>query len=115
MSTIISSINGVATARRLRVETISDAGSFRALNLEWDKLLASSSLDYPFATHSWTRTWWECFGQNRPLHIIVVREGGSVVGIAPMMEDCERLYGFKLRKLSFLWNPHVPRCDLIVQ
>jgi predicted N-acyltransferase len=37
-----------------------------------------------------------------------------VVGIAPLMEDVECVYGFKMRKLAFIWNKHVPRCDFIV-
>jgi hypothetical protein len=31
-----------------------------------------------------------------------------------MLEDTERFYGFKLRKLSFIWSTDVPGCDFIV-
>src|SRR6185503_8746614 len=44
----------------------------------------------------------------------VVREGDAVVGIAPLLEETERFYGFKIRKLTIIWNIHVPRCDFIV-
>jgi len=102
------------TTRRLRVETVTDFISFLSLKQAWDGLVSRTELDHPFVTHEWIRTWWESFGGNRTMHIIVVRDGDSVVGIAPMLEDTERFYGFKLRKLSFIWNTHVPRCDFIV-
>jgi len=115
MLPVIPSIGLIQYAtRRLRVETIDDFNSFLSLKQSWDALVSHTELDHPFVTHEWIRTWWESFGGNRTMHIIVVREGETVVGIAPMLEDVERFYGFKLRKLSFIWNTHVPRCDFIV-
>jgi len=100
--------------RRLRVEAVTAFDSFLNLKPAWDGLISSAALDNPFITHEWIRTWWESFGGDRTLHIIVVREGDTVIGIAPMLEGTERFYGFKLRKLTFIWNTHVPRCDFIV-
>ncbi len=99
----------------IRVETIRDVESFLCLRTEWNNLVAAVPVEHPFLLHEWVRNWWECFGTDKmSLHIVVVREGKSVVGIAPMLEDTERFYGFKLRKLTFIWNAHVPRCDFIV-
>jgi len=100
--------------RRLRAEAVTDFESFLNLKQAWDALVADAALDHPFVTHEWIRTWWESFGGIRAMHIVVVKEGENVVGIAPMLEDTERFYGFKLRKLTFIWNSHVPRCDFIV-
>jgi CelD/BcsL family acetyltransferase involved in cellulose biosynthesis len=100
--------------RRLRVDAITDFNAFVNLKHAWDLLVSEADLDHPFLTHEWIRTWWESFGGNRTMHIVVVKEADKVVGIAPMLEDTERLYGFKLRKLTFIWNSHVPRCDFIV-
>jgi CelD/BcsL family acetyltransferase involved in cellulose biosynthesis len=102
------------TTRRLRVDVVTDFNSFLNLKQVWDLLVSEAALDHPFVTHEWIRAWWESFGGNRTMHIVVVREGETVVGIAPMLEDTERFYGFKLRKLTFIWNSHVPRCDFIV-
>ena len=102
------------SARRVRVDTVSDFNSFLNLQQAWDRLVSEAALDHSFVSHEWIRTWWESFGGNRKMHIVVVREGNTVVGIAPMLEDIERFYGFKLRKLTFIWNTHVPRCDFIV-
>jgi CelD/BcsL family acetyltransferase involved in cellulose biosynthesis len=116
MSVIFPGLSLVqSTVQRLRVEAITDFDAFLNLKEAWDKLVASASVDHPFITHEWIRTWWESFGGTRTLHIVVAREGSTIVGIAPMLEETERFYGFKLRKLTFIWNAHVPRCDFIVE
>lgn len=102
------------TTRRLQLEIVSDFNSFLSLKTAWDSLVFPAALDHPFVTHDWIRAWWESFGENRAMHIIVVREGDTVVGIAPMLEDTERFYGFKLRKLSFIWSADSPGFDFIV-
>jgi hypothetical protein len=101
------------TARRLHLETVSDFNSFLRLKQAWDSLVSSASQDPALVTHEEIRTWWESSGR-RTMQITVLREGSTLVGIAPMLEDTERFYGFKLRKLSFIWGPNVPRCDFIV-
>jgi CelD/BcsL family acetyltransferase involved in cellulose biosynthesis len=103
-----------SNVRRLRVDIIGDFDSFLSLKTSWDALVASAGVDHPFVSHEWIRAWWESFGGDRTLHIVVAREGDTIVGIAPMLEETERFYGFKLRKLAFIWNNHVPRCDFIV-
>jgi CelD/BcsL family acetyltransferase involved in cellulose biosynthesis len=116
MSLIFPGIGLVpSTVRRLHIEAITDFDAFLNLKEAWDNLVASAAVEHPFVTHEWIRTWWESFGGTRTLHIVVVREGNTVVGIAPMLEETDRLYGFKLRKLTFIWNTHVPRCDFIVE
>jgi hypothetical protein len=102
------------TARRLRLETVMDFNSFLGLKTAWDSLVSSAALDYPFVTHEWIRAWWQSFGGDRTMHIVVVREGNTVVGIAPLLEETERFYGFKLRKLSFIRTTEVAGCDFIV-
>jgi hypothetical protein len=102
-----------SATRRLRTEVITDFGDFLALKPEWDALLASAA-EHSLVTHEWIRAWWESFGATRGVHIILVREGNRIVGIAPMMSDVECFYGFKMRKLSFVWNKHVTSCDFIV-
>lgn len=116
MSVLIPGISLIhSTTRRLTVEAITDFDSFLGLKEAWDNLVASAAVEHPFVTHEWIRTWWESFGGTRTLHIAVAREGNTVVGIAPMLEETDRFYGFKLRKLTFIWNSHVPRCDFIVE
>jgi hypothetical protein len=104
-----------SATRELSVGAVSDFAGFLRLKDEWDALAATSAVEHPFLTHDWIRLWWECFGKDRTLHIIAVRENGALVAIAPMVIDTQRLLGFRLRTLAIIWNAHVPRCDFLVR
>src|SRR5207247_10377574 len=98
----------------LSVELVADESSFLGLEPAWDRIAEESNIDHPFLTFAWVRTWWECFGTGRDLHILVVRADDEVIGIAPLMLTEKRMYGVKLRCLEFLANVHTPRCDFLI-
>ena len=66
-----------AVAHGLTVETITDERVFRGLQAEWDDVVDRAQIGHPFLCHDWLRTWWECFGADAQLHLIVVRAGGT--------------------------------------
>lgn len=101
-------------APELKVEIISAYNSFLKLEQIWNRLVEEAGIDHPFLNYEWMRTWWECFGAGKELHILVVKEGGEVIAIAPLILSCERIYGFKVRCLRSLYNLHTPRCSFIV-
>src|SRR5260370_29233610 len=74
-----------SSAPGLRVETVADVGSFLAPETPWNLLLREAGLPYPFLRHEWVRTWWECFGGDRQLRILLVKAGGHLIGLAPLM------------------------------
>ena len=80
-------------AHGLTVETITDERVFRALQAEWDDVVDRAQIGHPFLCHDWLRTWWECFGADAQLHLIVVRAGGRIVAIAPLLFERARMYG----------------------
>ena len=96
------------------VEVVSDLDGLLRLQPAWDELLEDADLDHPFLSHEWVRTWWECFGAGRELQVLLVKDGGRLVGIAPLMRSRERMYGLQVRRLGSLYNPHVPRSGFIV-
>jgi CelD/BcsL family acetyltransferase involved in cellulose biosynthesis len=99
---------------RLKVETVTDERRFLELNGVWNRLVDEAKIDHPFLQHEWVRTWWQCFGHGKKLHILIVTRGEQAVAIAPMMLSVGRMYGIKMRKLEFMANVHTPRCDFIV-
>jgi CelD/BcsL family acetyltransferase involved in cellulose biosynthesis len=112
-----SSVSAVATgaaAARLTVETVVDNRSFFDLVGDWNRLVEEANIEHPFLTHEWVRTWWECFGAGKKLHVLVVKAGDRPIAIAPFMLSIGRMYGIKMRKLEFIANVHTPRCDFIV-
>lgn len=98
----------------LSVEAVWDFRSFLDLEPVWNRLSEEAGLGHPFLSHEWVRTWWECFGRGKELHILVVKEGNKALAIAPLMVSQKRLYGFQVRCLEFIYNSHVPRFDFIV-
>ena len=56
---------------------------FAALAPEWNAVLRASLADTPFLTFEWQQTWWDCLGEGE-LWVITVRDGGALVGLAPL-------------------------------
>ena len=104
-------------------EPVRDYESFVALEHEWNDTVERARIAHPFLRHEWVRTWWDGFastgvgrsGQADPqLHIIVVRDEGRIVGIAPLMRESAIVYGLPVRRLALLANDHTPRADFVV-
>ena len=98
----------------LTVETVTDEHAFLRLEREWDDAVQRAEIGHPFLCHDWMRTWWECFRGDAQLHVIVVRAGGQIVAIAPLLFERARMYGMPVRQLRLLQNDHTPRADFIV-
>lgn len=58
---------------------------FDNLQAEWEQLLPETAADTIFITPLWQKLWWEHFGQEANLHIVAVRQGQELIGIAPLM------------------------------
>jgi CelD/BcsL family acetyltransferase involved in cellulose biosynthesis len=106
------SVPGLAAG--YRVQVVRDFRSFLRLEPEWNELMERTGMQNPFARHEWIRAWWECFGENKQMHVLVARSGGQVCAIAPLMLTRRSTYGVRLRRLEFIYNSHTPRCDFIV-
>lgn len=95
-------------------QVVTDYETFVRLEPEWNDAVRRAKAPHPFLLHEWFRTWWECFGINRRLHVIVVRAGREILAIAPLMMEQVHMYGFPVRKVDLLHNDHTPRADVIV-
>lgn len=104
----------VGSAPALVIETVSDYQSFLTLGPVWTSVLRASQLDHPFVEHDWIRTWWECFGQDSELRVLLVKESDDVIAIVPLILSRVRMYGVPVRRLGFFYNAHVPGCEFII-
>ena len=69
----------------LDIEAITREDAWDALESEWDALVERSASAAIFLTWEWLRPWWRHF--RRPgdeLCILAAREGGALVGLAPL-------------------------------
>jgi len=69
----------------VRVSVISDLASFDALEREWPTLLSSSRSNSITLSWPWLRTWWDVYRETRSLRVIAVRDGGRLIGAAPLL------------------------------
>ncbi len=99
---------------RLDVEVVQNFERFLELQHEWNAAMSRARISYPFVSHEWISAWWECFGSDKEMHIVVVRDHDSIMAIAPMMIVFHRMYGVRLRCLQLIYNWHAFRCDFIV-
>ena len=102
------------TTPRLTTDVVTDYEAFVRLEHEWNRAVSRANVTHPFLLHEWFRSWWNSFGAGRRLHIVIAREDGEIVGIAPLMVEQVRMYGLPVRKLDLLHNDHTPRADWIV-
>lgn len=58
---------------------------FDTLYSEWERLLPDTAANTIFISPWWQKLWWEHFGQDANLHILSVRRGDELIGIAPLM------------------------------
>ena len=97
-----------------RVEKVTDYPAFLGLERVWNETVERAGVAHPFLRHEWLRTWWECFGNDRQLHILLVKSGDRILAIAPLLKESARMYGLPIRRLRLLHNDHTPRADVIV-
>jgi CelD/BcsL family acetyltransferase involved in cellulose biosynthesis len=96
------------------VDTVTDAAAFARLESEWNEAVDRAAVAHPFLRHEWLRTWWECFGEGRRLHILIVRSESRIIAIAPLLWETASMYGVPVRRLRLMFNDHTPRADFIV-
>jgi CelD/BcsL family acetyltransferase involved in cellulose biosynthesis len=83
------------------------------LRPEWDQLFARAPAALPFNSWVWLSTWWDhCCGPGQQLWILVVREQGQVVGIAPFFLHRQGSVPLQLRALDHLGLDHRGRGSL---
>ena len=102
------------TPAALTTEVVTEYGAFVGLESEWNDAVRRAGTTHPFLLHEWLRTWWDCFAAGRALRIVIVRRGGQIVAIAPLMLEHTQMYGLSIRKLDLLHNDHTPRAEFIV-
>lgn len=72
---------------------VKDVQSFQSLNHKWNKLLFSLESVCPFLTHEWFSSWWECFGKDFWLNILLFEnDRRQLCGIAPLMCSKQGIY-----------------------
>ena len=92
----------------LRIEALTDLDSLHRLEPVWNPLLERSDAPAVFLTYDWLTTWWQCFGADADMLVLVVRAGDEPVALAPLMLNRQT------RRISFAANALSMRANFIL-
>src|SRR5262245_30472616 len=76
----------VEAGSELDCAVLTDFAEVEALRAEWLDLMRRSDADEPMLSPTWLLTWWQVYGAGtgRELRVGAFREGGRLVGLAPL-------------------------------
>lgn len=97
-----------------QVEEIRTFEGFLGLKPAWDKLLAESDNDVVFMTFEWFRFWWQAFGKDSEMRVLLVKDAEEIIAIVPLMIKKTKWRGLPIRALSFMANYHSNRSGMII-
>jgi len=99
----------------IKIEVISQLAELLKLKHEWDNLHEESDIDHPFLTFEWISCFWRSYGKDKELIILTAREGGKMVGIAPLMKTRITHRGFRFKAVTFIADYfHTSRAGFIL-
>ena len=85
----------------MEISVITDEKVFHELRDEWNTLLGKSKSQCIFLRWEWLYTWWSSYRERGDqLNILVVRQDGKTIGIAPLY--LRKRYLNALREITFL-------------
>jgi glycosyltransferase involved in cell wall biosynthesis/CelD/BcsL family acetyltransferase involved in cellulose biosynthesis len=75
-----------AETKELHIEEVRSLEALRSLAPEWRALYAACPQATVSTSWEWLFTWWEVFGAGRELKVLLARDAGKLVGIAPLLQ-----------------------------
>ncbi len=68
---------------KMQIEVVSEYDDFIGLQDMWNNVLSRSRNNVVYLTHEWFQCWWRSFGEGRKLFVLLAKEDGETIGIAP--------------------------------
>ena len=69
----------------MSIELIRDLNGFRAIQDQWEELLANSRSDNVFLTFEWLDSWLTVFSDQTELYLVLQWDGSTLGGAAPLV------------------------------
>ncbi|RCS54561.1 GNAT family N-acetyltransferase [Bremerella cremea] len=91
-----------------KVIEINDIHALGAYRYSWNQLFAQTSHATFFQTLNWLETYWQFYGDNKKLRVLIAQVGGQVIGILPLVEQTESTHAGSVRVLTYplaAWGP----------
>lgn len=99
------------------ITKVSRHSDFVNLKENWNGLLESSEeRDNVFLRHEWFDAWWQAFGKDKEMFILVCRDQtGALAGVAPLMIFKDSYKGFPYNRIGFIEDANAPSMNFIVK
>lgn len=97
----------------MQVDCIANESGFLSLKSDWDRLWRSAANPSYFLSHDWIRCCWRELGRNNDMRVLVVRDNGAAVLIAPWMRSRGKRKKLPVRFLRFIEHPETQVADLL--
>ena len=95
-----------ADARRARpeiaVQFLTSARDFADLAPRWNRLHEQSTTASVFTSWIWQYQWWQAYGGEQPLRLLVALEGGEAVGVLALYIQTVQVMGVPVRLLRLV-------------
>ena len=98
----------------LRVQVVDSLAAFEDLEDTWTTTLSMAPRHELHMSFPWLRAWWQTFGSDHRMCVMVVRAGDRVLGLAPLMVETRRFSGVTIPVLRLIGNDASPRSDIIL-
>lgn len=76
----------------------------------WEKIIEENNIDIPFLQFDWIVKWWNYFGYEGKMYLLVVLEENVVKGFCPFMMVGKGLY----KEIRFIGYPHASYADFLL-
>jgi CelD/BcsL family acetyltransferase involved in cellulose biosynthesis len=95
------------------ISEINTCDEFLKIESTWNKLVKDCHLSV-FSSFEWLSLWWKHFGSNRKLSVLIAKDNGQIIGIAPMMYSVYSRLGFNVGVIEFIAAPQSDYNDFLI-
>ncbi len=85
----------------MQIREINSISQLVSLHSDWHRLLQHTDAATFFQTPEWFEVYWRFFGENQRLRLLVVEQGGELVGIIPFVVTSESRRCGRVRVLTY--------------
>lgn len=92
------------------VELINNYDDFLKIESLWDEMVGYCEFPTVFQFHAWCKVWWNVYGKDKELHVLLVKKNSVPIGLAPLMLSGN----FKKKSVEFIGTGSVDYADFII-
>jgi CelD/BcsL family acetyltransferase involved in cellulose biosynthesis len=101
-------LEGESSYRRyISVEHFKSFESVKAIQKEWDEFMELVGAGI-YLTYDWCRIWWDYYGKDRELLIIVLRCDGAICALLPLFYENVGIGLAKIRRVKIVGSDFIP-------